>query len=163
MVRLVVVEMQPFLAARDQEIEVRVEAGLGTAVVDAAKLSDVLLNLLGNAIKFTPDGQKITVAAESDGPDHVRFRVADPGVGINMADRRHLFEPFFTSCDTLHHSSGEYQYCKRGIGLGLHLVKKFIDMHGGRIEVVTAPQQGSTFSVTIPREPPILQPHSVAG
>lgn len=163
MLRLVVDEMQPFLAARDQEFEVRIEPGLGTAVIDVAKLSDVLLNLLGNAIKFTPDGRTITIVGESEGLDHVRFRVIDPGVGINIVDRRHLFEPFFTSCDTLHHSSGEYQYCKRGIGLGLHMVKRFVEMHGGRIEVISAPQQGTTFSVTIPRHPPILEASCAAG
>lgn len=163
MVRLVVAEMQPFLAARDQHVETRMESGLGSAMIDASKLNDVLLNLLGNAIKFTPDGRKITVAAESDGPDHVRFRVIDSGVGINVADRRHLFEPFFTSYDTLHHSSGDYQYCKRGIGLGLHLVKTFVEMHGGCIEVTSVPQQGSTFSVTIPRHPPILRSNWAAG
>ena len=81
----------------------------------------------------------------------MRFRVADPGVGIDPSDRRYLFEPFFTGFDTKHHSSGEYQFCKRGIGLGLCLVKTFVTLHGGSVEVSSAPGEGSTFAFTLPR------------
>ena len=101
-----------------------------------------------NAIKFTPDGGTIRLIAGPDGPDWVRFRVVDQGLGIGPAERRHLFEPFFTGFDTMHHSSGEYQYRKRGIGLGLCLVKTFAELHGGRVEVDSAP--GSRLGVRIP-------------
>jgi signal transduction histidine kinase len=84
-------------------------------------------------------------------PRRVRFRVTDRGVGVTSADRDHLFEPFFTGYDTLHHSSGEYQYCKRGIGLGLCLVKTFVELHGGKVDVQSEPGQGSTFSFSLPR------------
>jgi len=112
-----------------------------------------LTNLLVNAIKFTPDGGTIVVVAEPEGTERVRFRVMDTGVGISQADRTHLFEPFFTGYDTLHHSSGEYQYCKKGIGLGLCLVKTFVEMHGGSVEVMSMPNSGSTFGFTLPRQP----------
>ena len=64
------------------------------------------------------------VAAAADGPDRVRFAVTDQGHGHRPGDRPHLFEPFFTGFDTMHHSSGDYQFGKRGIGLGLCLVKR---------------------------------------
>jgi signal transduction histidine kinase len=143
----------PFLEARGQTVVVEAEADLGTAEVDRAKLSDVLTNLLVNAIKFSPDGATIRLVALPEGPDWLRFRVIDPGLGISAADRRHLFEPFFTSYDTLRHSSGEFQFGKRGIGLGLHLVKTFIELHGGTVDVASEPGTGSTFGFAIPRRP----------
>jgi signal transduction histidine kinase len=145
-------DLQMFLQARRQTVEVRTAADLGSAEVDPAKLADILTNLINNAIKFTPDGGTIQVSAGPDGPDRVRFRVIDQGVGIGPEERRHLFEPFFTGYDTMHHSSGEFQFNKRGIGLGLALVKKFVELHGGSVdEVQSAPNQGTTFGFTLPR------------
>jgi signal transduction histidine kinase len=149
----VVADIRPFLDARAQNVEIRIGPGLGSAEIDPAKVGDILTNLLVNAIKFTPDGGTIVVVAEPEGTERVRFRVMDTGVGISQADRTHLFEPFFTGYDTLHHSSGEYQYCKKGIGLGLCLVKTFVEMHGGSVEVMSMPNSGSTFGFTLPRQP----------
>jgi signal transduction histidine kinase len=157
LLRRAVEDLQPFLQSRSQRVEVRVLPGLGSALVDPAKIGDILTNLIVNAIKFTPDGGVVQVTAAPEGPDRVRFRVTDTGVGISPADRRHLFEPFFTGYDTLHHSSGDYQFCKRGIGLGLCLVKTFVELHGGTVEVASIPDQGSTFGFTLPRRPPSLK------
>jgi signal transduction histidine kinase len=144
-------ELQPFLVARNQEILVKVAPDLGSAEVDSSKVADILTNLIVNAIKFTPDGGTIAVEAGGDGPDRVRFRVTDRGQGIPPDDCSHLFEPFFTGHDTMHHSSGDYQFGKRGMGLGLCLVKAFVEMHGGSVDVETAPGRGSCFSFTLPR------------
>ena len=154
LVRRSVVELQPFLSARNQVIAIKVAPDLGSAEVDPAKVADVLTNLLVNAIKFTPDGGSIALEAGGEGPDRVRFRVIDRGQGIAVDDCRHLFEPFFTGYDTMHHSSGDYQYGKRGIGLGLCLVKAFVELHGGSVDVDTAPGRGSCFSFTLPRRHP---------
>ena len=151
LIRGAVASLQPFLDARQQVVEFAFDPDLGMAEVDPPKISDIIVNLVVNAIKFTPDGGSIRVAAAAMGPDHVRVRVSDPGVGITPADRTHLFEPFFTGNDTMHHSSGEYQFCKKGMGLGLCLVKAFVEMHGGSIAVDTAPGRGSTFTITLPR------------
>jgi len=153
LLRQSVADLQPYLLARGQEVVILAEPGLGFAEVDPPKVGDILTNLIINAIKFTPDGGRIVVTAGPEGPDRVRFRIADPGVGIGDAERRHLFEPFFTGYDTMHHSSGEFQYCKRGVGLGLCLVKTFVELHGGAVDVITAPGEGSTFSFTLPRHP----------
>ena len=144
-------ELQPFLVARNQEILLKVAPDLGSAEVDPSKVADILTNLIVNAIKFTPDGGTITVDAGGDSPDHVRFRVTDRGQGIPHDDCSHLFEPFFTGNDTMHHSSGEYQFGKRGMGLGLCLVKAFVELHGGSVDVETTPGRGSCFSFTLPR------------
>jgi signal transduction histidine kinase len=144
-------ELQPFLMARNQEILVKVAPDLGSAEVDPSKISDILTNLIVNAIKFTPDGGTIVVEAGGEGPDRVRVRVTDRGQGISSADCSHLFEPFFTGNDTMHHSSGDYQYGKRGMGLGLCLVKAFVELHGGSVDVETTPGCGSCFAFTLPR------------
>jgi signal transduction histidine kinase len=153
LVRRAAAGIQPFLDVRGQRVDLQIEEGLGSAEVDPAKVGDILTNLLINAIKFTPDGGAIVVTAESDGPDFVRFLVTDTGIGISSADRPHLFEPFFTGYDTLHHSSGDFQFCKKGIGLGLSLVKSFVEMHGGSVEVTSEPNAGSTFGFRLPRRP----------
>lgn len=151
LVRKVVADLKPYLDARSQTVTLELQPALGIAEVDAAKFADILTNLLINAVKFTPDGGTIRIAAGPHGPDQVRFEVVDPGVGIEEADCPHLFEPFFTGFDTMHHSSGDYQFCKRGIGLGLSLVKTFVELHGGTIEFVSSIGEGSTFAFTIPR------------
>jgi signal transduction histidine kinase len=151
LIRGVVADIRPFLDARGQSVVMQFSDGLGSAEIDPAKVGDVLTNLLVNAIKFTPDGGSIVVAAAPEDDDRVRIRVSDTGVGVNPSDRAHLFEPFFTGYDTMHHSSGEYQFCKKGIGLGLCLVKSFVELHGGSVEFLSAPDQGSTFGFTLPR------------
>lgn len=154
LLRQSIFDLQPFLAARNQEVIVKVEPDLGSAEVDPAKVADILTNLLVNAIKFTRDGGTIEVEAGGDGADRVRFRVIDRGQGISAEDRSHLFEPFFTGNDTMHHSSGDYQYGKRGMGLGLCLVKTFVELHGGSVDIDTTPGHGSSFCFTLPRHQP---------
>jgi signal transduction histidine kinase len=146
-------DMAPYLELRRQAVRIEVDAGLGPIEADPAKISDVLVNLVANAVKFTPDHGTIAVRAQADPerPDHVRVSVRDQGVGVDSAEQCHLFEPFFTGFNTMHHSSGDYQYRKRGIGLGLCLVKTFVELHGGEVEVESAPGQGSTFTFHLPR------------
>lgn len=153
LVRGVVAEAVPFLEARKQRVELELDPMLGEALIDPAKVGDVLANLLINAIKFSPDGGTLRVSARPDGPGQARFEVADEGLGIDPAARPFVFEPFFTGFDTMHHSSGEFEYGKRGIGLGLCLVKRFVELHGGRVEVRSTPGVGSTFAFTLPRHP----------
>ena len=150
LIESVVAELQPFLSAREQTIDLRVDPAVGEIEADAGKLGDMLMNLVVNAIKFTPDRGQIIIQVEQADDNLTRIQVSDPGVGIHPADLPHVFEPFFTGYDTLHHSSGEYEFCKRGIGLGLCLVKAFAQLHGGSVEVTSAPESGSTFSVVLP-------------
>jgi signal transduction histidine kinase len=146
-------ELAPYLELRRQSVTLDIEPDLGPIEADADKLGDVLINLVANAVKFTPDGGTIRIAAgtEPAAPNWVRIRVTDEGTGVPADDQQYLFEPFFTGFDTLRHSSGDYQFRKRGIGLGLWLVKTFVELHGGRVEVATTPGAGSTFSFLLPR------------
>ena len=155
LLRRAVDEVNPYLELRGQSVAVEIDPSLPPIEVDADKIADVLINLLANAVKFTPDGGMITVAASAEpgAPDWVRVSVSDEGNGVPADDQQYLFEPFFTGFDTLRHSSGDYQFGKRGLGLGLWLVKSFVEMHGGRVEVSSSPGRGSTFSFLLPRGP----------
>jgi signal transduction histidine kinase len=151
LIRQVVTDLSPFLTARRQTVDLKLAPDLGIIEADPHKVSDIFANLIGNAIKFTPDSDVISLSGASDGPDRVRFTIKDKGKGICDEDRPYLFEPFFTGHDTMHHSSGDYQYGKRGIGLGLCLVKTFVELHGGRVDCFSDPGCGATFGFTLPR------------
>jgi signal transduction histidine kinase len=146
-------EVAPYLELRRQDLVLEIEPNLGPIQGDSAKLTDVVINLLANAIKFTPDGGTIRIEARAElsAVDWIRVQINDQGVGVSPTDQPHLFEPFFTGFDTLRHSSGDYQFGKRGIGLGLWLVKVFVELHGGRVEVSSTAGVGSSFAFLLPR------------
>ncbi len=147
-------------------MEVGIEPQFGSIDADSSKIMDILINLLANAIKFTPDGGMIRVQAQSleGNPEWVRVVIKDQGSGVHPSEQQHLFEPFFTGFDTLHHSSGDYQFGKRGIGLGLFLVKTFVELHGGRVEVQSTPDRGSSFGFLLPRRQPLaVKANKIAG
>jgi signal transduction histidine kinase len=151
--RAVLDQLAPYLELRRQSVTVEISPDVGPIRADTPKIADVLTNLLANAVKFTPDGGTIRVQAhrEVESPEWVRVSVTDQGMGVPPDAQSHLFEPFFTGFDTLRHSSGDYQFGKRGIGLGLWLVKSFVELHGGRVEVSSTVGQGSTFAFLLPR------------
>jgi signal transduction histidine kinase len=153
--RRAIEELSPYLELRRQTVTLDIEPGLGPFEADPSKIADVLINLLANAVKFPPDGGTIRLEARAEPAalDWIRVQVSDQGAGVSAADQQHLFEPFFTGFDTLRHSSGDFQFGKRGIGLGLWLVKTFVELHGGRVEVSSTPGAGSTFAFVIPRSP----------
>jgi signal transduction histidine kinase len=153
LVRQAIDELAPYLELRSQAVSVSIEPDVGPLEVDPSKISDVLTNLLANAVKFTPDGGtiRVEIRAEPAAGDWVRVSIRDQGAGVSLDDQQHLFEPFFTGFDTLRHSSGDYQFGKRGIGLGLWLVKTFVELHGGRVEALSTPGVGSTFWFLLPR------------
>ncbi len=150
LVQEVVEVVTPYVALRYQTLQVQVPADLPPHAMDREKIHDVLLNLLTNAIKFTPDGGTITVRAARDELGALTFWVSDTGMGIPEPERSHIFDEFFVSFDTRHHSSGEYEFGKRGIGLGLSIARSFVDMHGGLIWLEEQPGPGSTFCFTLP-------------
>ena len=135
-------------------------AGLGDFELDADKISAALVNLLTNAIKFTPDRGDVALRARLDGPDIAEIQVEDHGVGIEPEAFRHLFEPFFTQLDPSCHSSGEFGFQKRGLGLGLSIARQFVEMHGGRVSAERLEAGGTRMTVRLPRreaeEPPPL-------
>jgi signal transduction histidine kinase len=143
-------ELAPFVQKRKQTLVVDAPGDLGAIFVDAAKLRDSVEHLLLNAIKFTPDGGRIDLSARRL-PDHgVEIRVADNGVGMDRASVERLFQPFFTGFDVSRHRSGVFEFERRGLGLGLSLVKAFVEMHGGRLRAESELGRGSVFTITLP-------------
>jgi heavy metal sensor kinase len=130
--------------AEDKPVSLVCEAGRGAMVAASeVRLKQVVVNLLDNAIKYTPEGGKITVrvAAESS---WVVLEVRDNGIGISAEALPHVFERFFRS--------EQIQARKaRGTGLGLSMVHSIVDSHGGKVEVESRENQGAIFRVRLPR------------
>jgi signal transduction histidine kinase len=148
-----VAEIRPFVEQRRQELTLDLAPDLGSLAVEANKIHDSLENLLLNAIKFTPDGGKIRVTARRGADGEAVISVSDSGPGIAPAHRQHLFKAFFTELNVSRHTSGLYEFGRRGLGLGLSLVKAFVELHGGRVEVASEPLQGATFTIRLPPAP----------
>ncbi|MBV9097628.1 MAG: hypothetical protein JO079_06195 [Frankiaceae bacterium] len=104
---------------------------------DRDMLRQVLLNLIGNAYQAMIEGGSVTVGLTTDGA-RLHISVTDTGIGMEPAVSRRVFEPFYTTK-------------ARGVGLGLAVTRRIVEAHGGAIAVVSAPGQGTTFTVTLPR------------
>jgi signal transduction histidine kinase len=123
-----------------------IDERVGAIRADERKVKQVLLNLLSNALKFTPEGGRIDVRAAVSGA-MVEVSVADTGVGIAPEDQEAVFEEF--------RQVGTADKKVEGTGLGLALSRKFIELHGGRIWVKSQVGQGSTFAFTLPVRPAV--------
>jgi signal transduction histidine kinase len=142
-------ECELLAESRGQTFNVLVPPSMPPLRADADKLHDVIENLVMNAIKFTPDGGQIEMRCETQLGGHVSISVRDQGPGIPERELPHLFEPLYTGGDVLQHSSGVAGHQKRGLGLGLAIVRAFVEMHGGAVHVTTSPN-GSTFTIVLP-------------
>jgi len=147
-------DINTFIVQRKQTLEVDAPPDLGTISVEADKIRDCVFQLLVNAIKFTPDGGTIRVSAKRLADGGAEIQVSDTGVGIDPASLAHIFDAFFTRFDVSRHASGVYEFDRRGLGLGLSLVKAFAELHGGRVKVDSEVNRGSTFTITLPPTPP---------
>jgi len=117
---------------------------------DRVWLARALTNLLSNAVRFTPDGGTITLAATKT-PRAVRIAVSDTGIGIDAHVLDEIFEPFSAAAgDVQLHTSGRFEFGARGLGLGLAVAKAVIDQHGGTITVRSQKGAGSQFIVALP-------------
>lgn len=116
---------------------------------DPPRIGQVLTNLIGNAIKFTPRGGEVHVelTATAEG---ARVTVSDTGVGIPADELPHVFERFWRGAGTRERGSGS--------GLGLSIVKRIVDMHEGRVQVVSTPGAGTRFTVLLPRRVSVSSP-----
>ena len=147
-------DCMPFADQRRQRLIVDVPPGMTPIQADRDKVHDMVENLVMNAIKFTPDNGAVKMRVGIQLGGLATISVQDQGSGISASDLPHLFEPFFSGSDVLHHSSGQAGYQKRGLGLGLAIVRHFAHLHGGTVHLTTSPT-GSTFTVTLPLSPPI--------
>ena len=133
--------------ARDKQIELRYEAGEKTGgesvLADREAMLSVFSNLIDNAVKYTPELGHVVVRLE-DSENYLQASVSDDGIGLSPEEQEKLFEEFYRA-------RNRYTAKIPGTGLGLHLAKRFVEMHQGRIEVASAPGQGSSFTVWIPK------------
>lgn len=134
--------MTPVAEAKGHRIETEDSTRLPAVRADRERVLQVFSNLVGNAVKFTAPGGRITLAAEAD-RDEIAFRVTDTGRGIDPRHLEHVFDRFWQA----HRSNRE------GIGLGLAIVKGIVHAHGGRVWVHSQPAVGSTFYFTLPIAP----------
>jgi signal transduction histidine kinase len=151
LIQKVIDQMRPFLEARHLRLVTELDDDMGTFELDADKISAVLINLITNAIKFTPDGGTIELVARGAPDQNVEILVQDRGVGLDPETLKHVFQPFFTQLDPSRHSSGDFGFNKRGLGLGLSIAKSFIDMHGGTIAAECRDGGGTRITVRLPR------------
>jgi signal transduction histidine kinase len=145
--------LTPFVELRRLRFDMDVSPELGIFELDASKVRDAVLNLLTNALKFTPDGGEIALRARLTGEDEAEIVVEDKGIGMEDRALKRLFEPFFTEFDPSRHSSGDFGFQKRGLGLGLCIVRQFVELHGGRISAESERGRGTRVTIHLPRRP----------
>jgi signal transduction histidine kinase/putative methionine-R-sulfoxide reductase with GAF domain len=133
--------LEPLAADKKLAFKVELAPNLPSGQGDGRRLTQVLINLVGNAIKFTDAGEVAIKAEANNGSFHVSVR--DTGPGISAADQTKLFQEFQQADNAITRKKG-------GTGLGLAISKRIIEMHGGKIWVESQPGQGSTFAFTLP-------------
>jgi PAS domain S-box-containing protein len=144
--------LQPQAEERGLTLVSEVDESLPDVRADRLRILQVLSNLIGNAVKFTPGGGTITLRAERQG-DEVRFSVADTGSGVPAEQLPHLFDRFWQARATR----------RAGAGLGLAIAKGLIETHGGKIWAESALERGSTFHFTLPVDPGTSGGQSAGG
>jgi GAF domain-containing protein len=141
LVQGVYVAVEPLASQKSLALTTKIEKGLPAGRGDERRLAQVLLNLVGNAIKFTETGEVAIEASVADGA--FRVAVRDSGPGIAAADQQKIFEEFQQVDSTSTRQKG-------GTGLGLAISKRIVEMHGGRILVDSEVGKGSTFTIKLP-------------
>jgi signal transduction histidine kinase len=132
--------VQDRLVKNDIKLELRAPRDIGSFVADERRVRQILFNLLSNAIGFSPPGETVVLAAER-APDHVSFTVQDHGPGISSEIRDKVFDWFESHDHGTHH---------RGAGLGLSIVRSFVELHHGTVRIDSVPGQGTTVVCTFP-------------
>ncbi|SNB45583.1 ATP-binding protein [Geobacter sp. DSM 9736] len=173
-------ELRFFFMMRNQHLNLQLDDSIPVVRGDRLRLTQLISNLLGNAIKFTPDGGTITVTSsakyllrtrqqESEavpkvvniGKEHhlyVEIVVRDTGIGIDLEDQLRIFEKFYEVGKIEEHSSGKVAFKAKGAGLGLAIAKGIVEMHGGEVWVESpgynpVKYPGSSFHILLPLNP----------
>jgi two-component system sensor histidine kinase/response regulator len=133
----------PMLTTKKQALRIEIDERLSSIFADEPKMRQIFLNLLSNAHKFTPSKGKIKVVCRREKPHLLQCSVTDSGIGISPQDQPKIFEEFGQL-------KKEPVDNVKGVGLGLSIAKRLVELHGGKIWVVSEPGTGSTFTFTIP-------------
>ena len=141
----VVAMMQPLAQKQHVRLESKLEAGLAFVHADPDRILEVLVNLVDNAIKFTPSGGSVVVSASAVAadPQFAYFSVTDTGRGISAEALPLIFERLYQDGHAVDGS-------RKGLGLGLYISKELVNLHGGKIWAASHPGEGSVFSFTLP-------------
>ena len=130
-------------AAQEKRLawEEQIPGNLPTILADPVRLGQVIGNLVSNAVRYTPAGKSVTISAGVQGQE-VWIKVSDTGAGIPVEEQGVIFSPFYRG--------DQGRRIKQGMGLGLSIARDLAVAHGGRIQVESAPGQGSQFTLWIP-------------
>ena len=139
--------LRPMAAEKLITIEIESPDKSISAWADPDRIAEVLMNLLGNAIKFTPAHGKVTLSLARNGSEWAKVSVADTGPGIPAEEANRVFDKFYQVSQTERRKT-------MGTGLGLSIAKALVEMHGGKIWLESDAGQGSTFFFTLPAEQP---------
>ncbi|MBT1155315.1 PAS domain-containing sensor histidine kinase [Aminobacter anthyllidis] len=141
--------------AKALDLVVEVAAGTGEVKADRRAVQQILINLVSNAVKFTPDGGRVEIGAKRLG-SRLHFWVSDTGIGIAQDDLSRLGTPF---------TQIQNDYTRRfeGTGLGLSLVKGLVALHDGAMSIESAPGEGTTVTISLPIEGPAFRPEPAKG
>ena len=134
--------IEPLVAENGNTLKITVRTGLHSLITDSLMLRQTLVNLLGNAAKFTASGE-VCLTVEQEGSDCLRFVVSDTGVGMSKEQINQIFEPFMQGDAAIGQQYG-------GTGLGLTLCKRHVELLNGRLDVDSRLGGGSRFTITLP-------------
>jgi two-component system sensor histidine kinase/response regulator len=153
LVHRVVARMRPTATEKLISLGEEIEPGLPEVAVDEHRLTQVLTNLVNNAIKYTPARGRILIKAGEahEHPQLIEISVSDTGRGIPQAEQDRIF-------DRLYQVKAGDAATEQGVGLGLYLCRELVQLHGGQIRVESVPGKGSTFSFVLPKSQDLLQP-----
>ncbi|HEU0166428.1 MAG TPA: ATP-binding protein, partial [Chloroflexota bacterium] len=145
----VVASLGNLFNAKRQQVETQAEPELPPAMADRQRIEQVLVNLLGNASKYTPEGGRVCVSLSRgepapDGSTRVRIGVTDSGPGISQPDQYRVFDKFYRAGDVLSQAQ------QTGTGLGLTIARSLVELHGGTLTVESELGQGCTFIICLP-------------
>ena len=134
--------LKPLAETNDITVKIEISKDLPLVMGDPENLQQVILNLMSNAIKFSPRGGRVLVRVEPDGNQMLRFSISDNGPGIPEEEQSFIFNKYYRAKNVRNHSDG--------VGLGLSISKHIIEAHNGTIRLKSALGHGSTFEVTLP-------------
>jgi len=134
---------RPGIEQKKKILEVKVAPGLPSAQVDTSRIRKVLVNLLSNASKFTPDGGRIVLVATTESSRDLTIAIADTGIGMTQEQIAQALKPFTQV-------QSEYSRQQEGTGLGLTISKSLIELHGGRMVISSTPEVGTMVAFTLP-------------
>lgn len=138
--------LEPMAASKGVALTAQAAQDLPAVTADRDRIRQVLLNLLVNALRYTPEGGRVEARAWAEGGE-VFIQVADTGAGIAPADLPHIFDRFYRADKSRERTTG-------GTGLGLAIVRSLVDLHGGSVRAESEPGKGSRFTVALPRRQP---------